>query len=509
MIQRTGSWIPLTCAIAMGCGDDTSGGDQPVDAGTEDATEGQDAHGDAGVDSRDDGPGDVDAGGTDSPDEGDVPAGPLELDVIANPSNPLAFYVEWETPIAATTSVSFDCDGDTGIIGGDELRESHSVYLQGFVADVQCRITVRSEAGGVAYFGEAEFTPGPLPAALPELDVDSPDGADVAPGWTLFNLTNQTDAIPLMIVMVDSEGRYRWFHRRAGDYPGDATQLEVLDEGILVGGNRTRQRGAIVSWEGELLEEMPFRQHHELRPYLDESEFLYLGSDPDCPETTGHTLGIFDRDAGETRFVWSHCEHFEPVPIYGDWSHLNAAEPFPGEDAILVSSRNTNALYKVDVTAGVLEWMIGSPRGDYEPADLRTFTFADDDDRFYEQHAPELQQDGSILIFDNGRDGIREYSRVVQIAFDEEAGTAEAVWEWHPEDDPIYVEQWGDADRLDNGNVLSAWGARRDGRRSHIIEITPDGDEAWHLRPPPNWGLYRADRLDDVPRGFVHDPDGG
>ena len=42
----------------------------------------------------------------------------------------------------------------------------------------------------------------------------------------------------------------------------------------------------------------------------------------------------------------------------------------------------------------------------------------------------------SILLFDNGLEGTREFSRAIELAIDPEEGTAELVWEFVP-DPPI------------------------------------------------------------------------
>jgi hypothetical protein len=96
---------------------------------------------------------------------------------------------------------------------------------------------------------------------------------------------------------------------------------------------------------------------------------------------------------------------------------------------------------------------------------------------------------------------------VLEIAIDEDERTAQTVWEYRHDPD-IYAGQWGDADRLNNGNVLSVWGQQSGAEASRIVEVSPDGTLAWELVTPIDWGIYRASRiaLEDMPNGYLLNP---
>lgn len=66
--------------------------------------------------------------------------------------------------------------------------------------------------------------------------------------------------------------------------------------------------------------------------------------------------------------------------------------------------------------------------------------------------------------------------------------------------DPWYTEVWeapfwGDADRLENGNVLVTAGTRGPGRETRLFEVTREGDVVWEFAWPADIGSYRAQRF--------------
>ena len=77
----------------------------------------------------------------------------------------------------------------------------------------------------------------------------------------------------------------------------------------------------------------------------------------------------------------------------------------------------------------------------------------------------------------------------------------QVAWSWYA-DPPIFAKVWGDADRLENGNTLIAFGRRQE-LESHLIEVTMAGERVWELVPQVGWGWYRAERMEPLPAGWV------
>ena len=214
-------------------------------------------------------------------------------------------------------------------------------------------------------------------------------------------------------------------------------------------------------------------------------------------------------------FMCSTDGLFESVD-FRDWTHANAVVYDEKRDAILISVRHTDqviALDHLDETGpqSSVRWILG-----------RQGTIPLDGDAPYHPHAVEVQDDGSILLYDNGnlRPGTSPddpenppYSRAVQYTIDDTADdpddwTATQVWEHRVDDfdgEPLFAFFLGDVDRMDNGNVLINHGGiwNRPGfQHVLIIEVVPEGesggDIVWELAIGTEADpvtVYRAERL--------------
>lgn len=433
--------------------------------------------------------GDPDANNTDNNGQPEPQA--LELETVQNPNNALSYYVSWSTDAPSTTSLEVDCGDEwSHTYGSETMATDHEVFVMGLWDGASCDLSATSVSQEeVTSTGETTLEVGPLPDFLPELDVTTHVDGSVQPGWTLFNLTNDVDDIPLIVAIADDQGRYRWYHQLATSRPGADTDVRLTEKGILVGGVRYGPHATLLDWQGNVLWNPGFEMHHHIMPY-GEGQYLYLAISPDCPEVTANSLRVWDIEQAEIVEEYLSCEWIVPDEIRGDWDHLNSAEIFPDDpNAILVSSRNQNSLYKLDIQAEDSLWQLGVG-GDFDMAE---------EDLFWQQHAPEFQEDGDILIFDNGMAGERESSRAIIVSYDTDAMTAEVVWEYSP-DPVIFTPIWGDSDRMDNGNVLSTFGHRNAELRSYIHEVTFEGELVWALETPNGWGWYRSERI-AVPDG--------
>jgi hypothetical protein len=199
-----------------------------------------------------------------------------------------------------------------------------------------------------------------------------------------------------------------------------------------------------------------------------------------------------------------------------DWTHGNSVVLDEERNALLVSIRHLDAVFAFryeaddDGPAGELLWRLG-PDGDLR---LRG-----DGDWQYHQHAPKVEDDGSLLIYDNGngRPGTDEmsddpdelpFSRVVQYELRGDGDVPAAVeqaFELRSEIDgvPAYAFFVGDVDRLPNGNLLVTNGGVTDhpsGVGVQLVEVEPDRDGSarvvFELRiPTEEWFSYRAERI--------------
>jgi hypothetical protein len=516
-------------------GDMTTDPRDADDDGGPDAVDGGDA-GDAADASGDDGDLAPDLGGADL--DGDTDGGDAQvLDIasdadadtdrlvtfhsvsaVESPTNVLAAYIDWETSVAAPASLVVTCDGEpVADLTTPRRSTAHSAFVMGLIPGATCEVRLGAGVGWVFEEEVFSYEVSDLPADFPTFDLLVPTALDdedawdaVAPGWTLFNLTRVGSSAPLIVAMVDERGRFRWYNRRATGAGAD-TDVRTVPEGVLIGGALGaggRVFPAIVDWEGQVVWEDSLATHHHMGVDPATGELLYLSQTVACPERVrADVVNRYDRTLREVTWSWSACEHYEPPVLYNDWTHMNAIEPLADEDAYLISVRNQHSLFKIDLESGDIVWRLGW-NGDFAMAP---------EDAFYMQHSPEQQSDGTLLLFDNGLENrgqpfaydieSRTWSRVVQIAYDEEEMTAEVVWEYRPETD-IFSNIQGDADRQPNGNVLTVFTAWTGARGTDYIEVTADADptEVWWLRGTPGWASYRAERVGEPPQGYFIAP---
>ncbi len=443
--------------------------------------------------------------GVDAVTDSGTPPPPKISNVAAyqNPANALSWFVEWETDVATPTHLSVDCGPDyQHVFQSKSVFSHHEVFVMGLFEGADCALEVRAEAGGlVANEALTIEDVGPVPETFPDLEMFFLAEAGVFPGWTAWSLSDNDQGGPLRIFVVDHEGRYRWYH--LGDdsvKAGAGAEIQAIDGGLLLAAGGPEM---FLGWDGNPIWEAPFSAHHDMRfsPFNDD-HLLYLGiSGKDCP-TTEHTLEEFDMVDQETVWQWRICEHYTPPDPYDGWAHVNTIEPFPGERAVLLSVRNQDLLMRVDRDTGEIDWTLGWG-GDFEMAT---------EDLFLRQHAPEILENGEILLFDNGMSQkevnrknedpakVRPVSRVIQLALsfheDGSPDAAEVTWEYL--DPELFAFARSEADRLPNGNTLITYSQLAPDMDSWLREIDQDQGTVWELHTPPGWSTYRAERITPV-----------
>ena len=422
------------------------------------------------------------------------------LVAIENPANVLSYFVEWQTDVPASTELEVDCEDLFQVVVAEDepiYETYHSVLLMGLVEGASCTLVARSiDQDGRAGAALLELNEvGPLPEDLPAYTATTHLLEERATGWSLFGISSRLFAAnesPVFLAVVDDLGRYRWYHRREGTGPALGPWDISLYNGNILAAGRGPIKAAIISWSGEVVWEAGFTMHHDIQPSpYTEDALLYLGySAQNCPdETIEGTVVEYDLLEEQVTWTWYICEHYVPESIYSDWSHLNDVEPIVEEDAMLISSRHQSAIFKVDRSSGELLWILGGEQNQFE------FT---SDALFYQQHAPRLLENGNILIFDNGMNGVREYSRALELSlsFDADGDPDRVEVAWDYTDESHYADARSEADRLANGNTQLTYSLLEETGESMILEVTPSGEEVWELRTPPDWNLYRSERID-------------
>jgi hypothetical protein len=203
-----------------------------------------------------------------------------------------------------------------------------------------------------------------------------------------------------------------------------------------------------------------------------------------------------DIETGEVLFEWKSLEHVGLEETYVearedhylgiDYFHINSID-VDHDDNLLISARETSAVYKIDRNTGEVIWRLGGKKSDFEMGEGTRFAY---------QHDARRLPDGTISIFDNGslvfENGIPravEESRAIVLELDEQKMKASLAREYtHP--DGQYADAAGNAQVLPNGNVFVGWG-----RALAISEFGGDGRLLFDARLPPQNRSYRAFRF--------------
>jgi len=419
----------------------------------------------------------------------DQPAAPSLSDVSVkeNPASVLSFFVRWTTDTPATSVVEFgEGEAYTHRVGEGEMVTEHEVLVFGVHAQTEVHLqAVSLDEGSVEARSEDHvFSTPELPFEPIVAEVSLDEAERVQPGWTLAGFTFHQPDTPLpayVVAMLDSQGEPVWYYTPPSGLA--ASELDVS----LVGGDHVLIGAAVLPgdspvevdlagehvWEGPEQQDflLPGYMHHAFGK-LDNGNYLTLSSDFADGNLT-EVVWEFDPD-GETAWTWNAHDHIEIPP--GELSWLNAVTVDLDRGVAHVNSRGQSLLMEVDRSDGSVVWALGEG-GDF------TAVSGHDHPWFDYAHAPEIQADGNVLLHDNGTSD-RGYSRVVEYALDLDAMTAEIVWEYPTGEptDPWYAYQFGDANRLDNGNTLiTQLDETGDVPRCHMLEVAPDGAVVWEI----------------------------
>ncbi len=426
------------------------------------------------------------------------------LVAVETPQSVLAFDVSWTSSQAADTELDVACDGLTPwTLSSSTATEKHHVFLMGLAAGVACTLTAKSSAEGASASAQTKIQVDQLPGFLPQVELSIlPAAGAVAPGWTLFDVSSLENHVPYIAALVDEEGRFRWYFQFPTSWPGTDAPVVPYQDGVVLGGDFVPL--AYVTWSGDVVWKGPTDGNHEVRPAETPGDFYYL-VERSCDSLTNNGSAIAEYRPADDSEVWSWklCDHYAPPQDVPDWAHMNTVALFPDNKSLVASSRNQNSIFKIDRATGKLIWVMGY-HGEVEDGFQGDFTIADAD-RFYHQHDTTILPNGHILMFDNGRAGVREWSRALEIAYTyDPSGQSEAhaVWQFRHQPD-IFDPFWGSAQRLDNGNTLICFGSSDAGNPSVLTEVTSASKSVWEIRIPEYWGIYRAERVSNPPRGAV------
>ena len=433
----------------------------------------------------------------DDPQDDDT-GGDTGIDVTAEVSSAIVTVVtvRWTTTDPTSGFVQWGQGEELGSERASAATDttSHEVQLRGLLADTTYGYRVVADRDGEVYAEQSgTVTTPPLPSELQQfgISVDGSGGGH-ADGGYIFTPLVSGEEFP---VILDRDGNVVWYHidqvipktRILGVQPscdGESVWFNSID---AVGDQLAMAWIVRVSWDGTEVQHYEVLEHnHDFVELPDGSvgtlfhDYREVGQD----NIRGDRIVELQPD-GTIVDVWSVWDHFvyeDEVYLPGTgWSHANALEYLPHEDAYYVSLRNFAAIVKVDRATRELVWVLGGGHSD--------FAF-EGNPPFADQHGFEILG-GSMLIFDNGTVS-RYESQALDVAFDTVTWTAEPTWSYLS-DPPVFVPAGGDVKRLPSGNTLVTWSTA-----GQIDEVDADDQCVWKANLALGAGFFYVNWQGDL-----------
>jgi arylsulfotransferase ASST len=196
-----------------------------------------------------------------------------------------------------------------------------------------------------------------------------------------------------------------------------------------------------------------------------------------------------DIKTGLVMFEWHAVDH---VPITESFFKTNAKgfvyDPYhmnsvalDSDGNLIVSMRNTWAVYKVNRQTGAVMWTLGSNKSNFKMGSGASTAF---------QHDAIIQPDGSITMFDDGGGPptVRA-GRAVRISVNAAKGTA-TLLNQYKHSPALNTNFEGNAQVLPNGDVFVGWG-----QQPYFTEFSASGKMLFDARFTSNTSSYRAYRM--------------
>jgi outer membrane protein assembly factor BamB len=310
---------------------------------------------------------------------------------------------------------------------------------------------------------------------------------------------------PGIAYIVDFKGNLRWYHTLEGTgfkvshFTADQSIISILgknDEPTSYGSEILE-----INLQGDTLTHLKkgqgdFKQviHHEIiKKSTNEIVTLYVderitdltsigGKKKDT--INGDGILILDKK-GKQLWKWSVFDDTDPMKDKAllktkkDWMHANSLN-YDKDGNFIISFYNNGQIWKVDAKSGKVIWKLGKGGTMIMPANCN----------FSQAHAAHINQEGSLLFFDNGVD--KKQSSVFAFKVDEKG--KKVALDFHvelPKD--IYNDRMGSAYMIDKETLLCCCSKR------HITVLTnKKGVLLWTLEseiPPYRVTFIPEDKL--------------
>jgi Arylsulfotransferase (ASST) len=164
-----------------------------------------------------------------------------------------------------------------------------------------------------------------------------------------------------------------------------------------------------------------------------------------------------------------------------DAFHLNSIQALQ-RGRVLVSARDTSAVYEIDRASGKILWTLGGKASDFELGPGA---------RFFFQHDAQMLPNGNVSLFDDeaGPPMMAPSSRGLVLALDRRRRSASVVAEYHRSNDTS-AQSEGSLQTLPGGNAFVGFGST-----PFFSEFSPGGSLLYDASLPQDDGSYRVYRF--------------
>jgi hypothetical protein len=176
-----------------------------------------------------------------------------------------------------------------------------------------------------------------------------------------------------------------------------------------------------------------------------------------------------DIPSGKVLFQWSSVAHVpyslsqQPLPAKAsqawDWFHINAVH-VDTDGNLLIDSRHTWTLFKVDHSSGDIIWRLGGKANNFTLTAAPGQVLDQAGELFAWQHDPEALGNGLYTFFDNEASAVSQLlqsSRAIVVQIDESTHVATLVASYDQPEGLLAFSQ-GNAQATDEGNLFVGWG---------------------------------------------------
>lgn len=443
-----------------------------------------------------------------SPSDGDVGESELESDSGSEPVDPPLpvrllelratsarnIRIIWE-PVARSSRVFIErAEGSNNrYIKVGEKKGSHGRFLDLGLAPLGA-YHYRLTACNVIGCSEPTFSlPVETPPTLIPDSILTVDTGEFLDDVVLFQVL--FDTIDIVnegyMIAVDRRGKVLWEY--ATRIYGSVTEIQVLPDHSLATCSESHFKQ--FDLDGELIFDYQGNTAHHDIDLLADGRLMFLFFDQietSDPEYTilGDGILILNQDWNAAEWSWYGRDHIPLSDVNEfdiqanlfnlgyDWTHANALWFDEENSKIYMNVRNLNRIYKIDYPSGAVDWIMGDG-GDFGEG------------LWSHSHDPVYLPNNHVLLFDNGllRQGGEQFSRIIEVAYDPEAKTAEIVWEYRETPD-FFSYAFGSVKQQGDGHIFLT-----DGLNGRLLEVDREKKKVWEMQIPIGTYIYKADTL--------------